>query len=385
LTADASALPDDLRTNDPQTGNPQPLRAKADAIDTALTQLSRDLKRARHEQDEARTRETRLLSTLEERKQSAQRATEETARAETALSEALAAVPAPIAPENLPALIQETQELPDITKTILHHDQARTVVESRARQLAQRARDATPPDLDEPVHTALTRAETTVAEIQEELHQLDHRTGSLQRETDEITRQTTRRTELQTRQTHLSGRIENLNTLVKLFQGSKFVSYVASVFLEQLVALANDRFRRLTRNRLELALRGDHDFEVVDYLNGGRRRSVKTLSGGQTFQAALCLALALVDSIDHRAGTDMPGFFFLDEGFGSLDEESLRDVFATLTDLRRENRIVGVISHVESMQEEMETYLRISIDQEEGSVISTGVADPTDPTGAHIT
>jgi exonuclease SbcC len=121
-------------------------------------------------------------------------------------------------------------------------------------------------------------------------------------------------------------------------------------------------------------LRGDHEFEVVDYLNGGFRRSIKTLSGGQTFQAALCLAIALVDSIDHGHARDgrQPGFFFLDEGFGSLDPAALQDVFATLTDLRRENRIVGIISHVEALQQEIDTFITVRNDSERGSLITVG-------------
>jgi len=105
---------------------------------------------------------------------------------------------------------------------------------------------------------------------------------------------------------------------------------------------------------------------VRDYLNGGKVRSVKTLSGGQTFQAALSLALSLADSIQQFTDSSQ-NFFFLDEGFGSLDKESLDVVFETLKSLRKENRIVGVISHVEEMQQEIDTHLRIVNDEETGS------------------
>jgi exonuclease SbcC len=82
---------------------------------------------------------------------------------------------------------------------------------------------------------------------------------------------------------------------------------------------------------------------VRDLLNEGRTRAVKTLSGGQKFQVALCLALALADNI-HAQTQSTNNFFFLDEGFGSLDKDSLTEVFETLKSLRKENRIVGVIS-----------------------------------------
>ena len=81
-------------------------------------------------------------------------------------------------------------------------------------------------------------------------------------------------------------------------------------------------------------------------MNEGRVRSARTLSGGQVFQASLSLALALTDNIRHLTGSSQ-NFFFLDEGFGSLDRESLSVVFETLKSLRAENRVVGLISHVE--------------------------------------
>mgnify|MGYP000961153458 CR=1 FL=1 len=163
-------------------------------------------------------------------------------------------------------------------------------------------------------------------------------------------------------------RAENIKTLKKLFTASGFVNYISSVYLQNLCNAANDRFFQLTRQKLSLEITEDNNFQVRDYLNGGKVRSVKTLSGGQTFQAALCLALALADNIQKITYSNQ-NFFFLDEGFGSLDKESLAVVFDTLKSLRKENRIVGVISHVEEMQQEIETHLRIINRDELGSRI----------------
>ena len=111
-----------------------------------------------------------------------------------------------------------------------------------------------------------------------------------------------------------------------------------------------------------------NDFIIRDLLNDGQTRSVRTLSGGQIFQASLCLALALADNI--RTTTEMSqNFFFLDEGFGTLDRDSLEVVFETLKALKKEHRIVGVISHVEDMQQEIGRYLKVSLDEVKGSVI----------------
>ena len=165
---------------------------------------------------------------------------------------------------------------------------------------------------------------------------------------------------------NLELRADDLKTMKQLFKGSGFVNYVSSVHLHNLCLAANDRFYKLVRQKMSLEITEDNNFQVRDYLNGGKVRSVKTLSGGQTFQAALSLALALADSIQ-KFSESSQNFFFLDEGFGSLDKESLDVVFETLKSLRKENRIVGVISHVEEMQQEIDTHLRIVNDEETGS------------------
>lgn len=163
-------------------------------------------------------------------------------------------------------------------------------------------------------------------------------------------------------------RAENIRTMKNLFKGSGFVNYISSVYLQNLCNSANDRFFQLTRQKLSLEITEDNSFQVRDYLNGGKVRNVKTLSGGQTFQAALSLALALADNIQKITESNQ-NFFFLDEGFGSLDKDSLSVVFDSLKSLRKENRIVGVISHVEEMQQEIDTHLRIVNEEEAGSKI----------------
>ncbi len=164
-------------------------------------------------------------------------------------------------------------------------------------------------------------------------------------------------------------RAENLKMMKNLFKGGAFVNYISTVYLQELVRSANDRFYRLTRQHLSLELASDNSFQVRDFMNEGHLRSVKTLSGGQTFQASLSLALSLADSIQKHTSSS-GNFFFLDEGFGTLDRESLSIVFDTLKSLRHENRIVGVISHVEEMQQEIGTFLKIDNDEEKGSFVN---------------
>jgi len=156
-------------------------------------------------------------------------------------------------------------------------------------------------------------------------------------------------------------RAANLGTMKNLFKGSGFVSYISSVYLQQLCDAANKRFYKLTQQQLKLEVTDKNEFQVRDYLNDGKSRLAKTLSGGQTFQASLSLALALAESIQQQNKAKQ-NFFFLDEGFGSLDKESLIVAFDTLKSLRKENRIVGIISHVEELQQEIDVFLKVRND-----------------------
>jgi DNA repair protein SbcC/Rad50 len=178
-----------------------------------------------------------------------------------------------------------------------------------------------------------------------------------------------RRNQLETERRALELRAKNISEIKNLFRGNAFMSYASTFILRNLCATANERFIRLTNHRLRLEITADNTFLVRDLLNDGQTRHVKTLSGGQTFQAALSLALALADNIQSLTKSPQ-NFFFLDEGFGSLDKDSLQIVFETLKSLRKENRIVGVISHVEEMQQEIERYVRVVLDEERGSQLS---------------
>lgn len=352
------------------------------AAATAAEEVSQELSRAQterqtiDEQHAAAAREVeRLTAQGEERRQVLTAASEELHAAELAVTQALSAAPHVPQDSGEAAIAELLSDLPELSR----YEEQFTTARERTRRIAERTaeitRELAAGEGEAPLDPA--RLEDELASLREEITQLDQRistlgerVGAINSQIETVQVQIVRRDELTSEREALQTRRDNLTTLLNLFRGAGFVSYVAQVYLEQLVAAANHRFRYLTRNQLELVLSGDRDFAVIDHLNGGRRRSVKTLSGGQTFQAALCLALALVDSIDHGAGGDQPAFFFLDEGFGALDGEALHDVFETLKNLRRENRIIGIISHVEALQQEIDTSLMIRLDEDRGSVVS---------------
>lgn len=207
-----------------------------------------------------------------------------------------------------------------------------------------------------------------IKEIEEKLNfqrSEEGRLGSLLKKAQE---DLAKKVNLLKEQENLEIREKHLSDLAGLFRGNGFVDFVSSVHLQNLCNNANVRFHKMTRQQLHLELGNDNNFWVRDMLNGGKLRLLKTLSGGQKFQAALSLALALADNI-HTLTESKHNFFFLDEGFGSLDREALQVVFETLKSLRKENRIVGIISHVEDLQQEIDRYLHVRNDEELGSLI----------------
>ncbi|WP_025765137.1 AAA family ATPase [Dyadobacter tibetensis] len=210
-------------------------------------------------------------------------------------------------------------------------------------------------DYDPQLHDTTNRR---VAELTQQLQNNHKVEGQLEGLIKNLQDDLLRRTTLLKEHEKLEIRKNHLNDLAKLFRSSGFVDYASSIYLQNLIQAANARFHQMTHQQLHLELGEGNSFWVRDLLNGGHLRLLKTLSGGQKFQAALSLALALADHI-HVRNASKHNFFFLDEGFGSLDKAALATVFETLKSLRRENRIVGIISHVEELQQEIQTYLKI--------------------------
>ncbi len=213
---------------------------------------------------------------------------------------------------------------------------------------------------------ALAEMEAAFKEYAERVAQLK---GTISRESAELEKKSA----LIAQMTKTKNRADQLTVLKKLFDRAGFVEYVSSIYLRQLCEMANVRFHRLTRNQLSLQLNDSNDFELIDFLNDGRRRSVKTLSGGQAFQASLSLALALAESVQANARAEK-NFFFIDEGFGTQDAASVHIVFETLKHLQKENRIVGIISHVDELKDMIPVSLSVVKDEEQGSRIEKNLS-----------
>lgn len=160
------------------------------------------------------------------------------------------------------------------------------------------------------------------------------------------------------------GLLEQLKDLVS---NNKFMEFVAVEYLQDMAANANNLLLNLTNGRYFLVY--GKNFEVGDNFNGGQLRGVHTLSGGETFLVSLSLALSLSTAI-HQKSLRPIEFFFLDEGFGTLDGELVDTVMDSLEKLKNENFCIGIISHVEELKNRLENKITVKkADGEHGSSV----------------
>ena len=138
-------------------------------------------------------------------------------------------------------------------------------------------------------------------------------------------------------------------------KGNEFQEFMLEGVQQELLSRASHIMREVTRERYTLELK-EGEYVVLDNWNGLDARSVKTLSGGESFIASLSLALALSD---YLAGHKALGALFLDEGFGTLDADALDAVSSVLEAIQTQGRMVGVITHVASLAERLPNRLVI--------------------------
>ncbi len=142
--------------------------------------------------------------------------------------------------------------------------------------------------------------------------------------------------------------------LGRQLSASGFEQWLLAEAVDDLVARATDVLRELSNGQFSLSS-DDRSFTIIDHRNADLERDVRTLSGGETFLASLALALALSDSIAELAPVDSPrlGSMFLDEGFGTLDPETLDTVATAIEELSATGRLVGIVTHIEALAERM--------------------------------
>lgn len=150
---------------------------------------------------------------------------------------------------------------------------------------------------------------------------------------------------------------QRLNSLIGSADGARYRRFAQGLTLDHLVHLANRQLQRL-HGRYQLARRsdGELELEVIDTWQGDTARDCKTLSGGESFLVSLALALALSDLVSHKTSIDS---LFLDEGFGTLDGETLEVALDALDSLNATGKTIGVISHVEALKERIPVQLKV--------------------------
>lgn len=148
-------------------------------------------------------------------------------------------------------------------------------------------------------------------------------------------------------------------------------TYVQTSYFDRIIRHANRRFHLLSNGQYELIRRKDAsnnkaqtglDLNVIDHASG-KQREVKTLSGGESFLASLSLALGLADEVQSSAGGVQLDTMFVDEGFGSLDDESLKSAINVLQNLAGDHRLVGIISHVNELENRIDKIVRVKKDE----------------------
>jgi exonuclease SbcC len=319
------------------------LESARDAADDATAEARESAIAAEREQDALRARVSELRARAE-----SLNATSIAGRARTAGGPDLSVEDAPaIGGEKDPAVLRANlgavaEHLSELVERL------RELAERRAKQASALLAEmhATTEDLVEPGETPKRHVDAVTAaraQSAKELAGAEHRAGELERKLEHVGTLTQEIADQRLR-------LVRFDALAKELRADRVIAFLQAEALQVLAAAGSDRLATLSSDRYHLAFEDD-EFFVVDTWNGEERRSVRTLSGGETFLASLALALALSEqvrslSVSEKARIDS---LFLDEGFGTLDPESLEVVVDAIEQLGGDGRMVGVITHVQEL------------------------------------
>lgn len=238
---------------------------------------------------------------------------------------------------------------------------------AKIETLEQQAHQAQPEDLD------VLRAQAEEGEriqnmIRLEKEALLTRHDINGRVRDVLVSQEEKRKKVQETWTWISALSDTANGTLSQRDKITLETYIQMTRFDRVLTRANVRLMAMTGGRYELRrqkgstdqrTRSGLELNILDHWEGGQR-SVKTLSGGETFQASLSLALGLADELQAAAGGIRLEALFVDEGFGSLDDEALEQAIQTLSGLTEGARLVGIISHVSSLRSRIDRQIRIT-------------------------
>lgn len=315
------------------------------------------LQQAQKALSEASTRLATAQATLREREQSVQEARSAAAETTASLTELLQASEFPSI-EALRAARLPDQEAEDIARLEkrLTEEELQLVGHSQAAQNdAEGLRTFDPPQGDD-----LTSAEQSARELERETQQLTTACSliksELERDNETRTRQASMREQIEAERAQLTV-WRQLADLIGSHDGKKFRVFAQGLSLDVLIRHANRHLQRLAeRYRLRRRAGEALELDIVDLHQAGTTRPMTSLSGGESFLASLALALGLSDLAGCNVRIDS---LFIDEGFGSLDADSLDVAIAALESLRLNQKTVGIISHVDLLKERITTQVQV--------------------------
>ena len=246
--------------------------------------------------------------------------------------------------------------------------------EGRLKELRQQLEEAVEADT-EALRQKQTEIETEKAACEERGKELHHRIQNnqsvlknLQNRSKELVEKEKRYTMIRSLAVTALGNIPGKEKIM-------LETYVQMTYFDRIIARANTRLMVMTGGQYEMKRRRGSsnlrsqsglELDVIDHYNGSER-SIRTLSGGESFQASLSLALGLADEIQASAGGIRLDTMFVDEGFGSLDSESLEQAVQALAGLAESKRLVGIISHVDELKNRIDRQIVVKKERSGGS------------------
>jgi len=335
-----------------QAGLPGDVAILAQQLATYISdwqQQQQQLATLQGEQQSLQQRQQQHSSALEQRQQQWQQAL-----AASPFATDVAFITAILTEQQLLQLQQQKQQLQNA------HTAAQALLQQAEQQLLELANRKTMLEETGTELPAKTVLEQLRADIQQQLQQLSEQLG-------QIRQQLKQQQELATTQAGLYQQLQDqqalyqdwqkLNTLIGSANGDKYRRFAQGLTLQQLIVLANRQLDKL-HSRYQLARKADSELElwVLDSWQADAVRDTKTLSGGESFLVSLALALALSDLVSHKTRIDS---LFLDEGFGTLDPDTLETALAALDSLQSSGKMIGIISHVEALKERIPVQIKV--------------------------
>ncbi|MEG4800478.1 SMC family ATPase [Microcoleus sp. ARI1-B5] len=251
--------------------------------------------------------------------------------------------------ETFLAAVAPVNEQSQWENAIRSHRESKIKLETRAKDLSE---DLAGRTTDENTLAQVRSAKNTA---QENLKQANNHRAELL-VWIQVAAQTLQQAERLSQQiTNFTEQEQTYHTLAQNLKSNEFQSYILEHLEAELVGSATLILQELTENRYKLKNQ-DGEYWVTDNWNGGEARRVRTLSGGETFATSLSMALALSEKLSQ--GTQL-GSLFLDEGFGTLDSETLESVTQILESLRQRERLIGVITHVRGLGERLPAQVKV--------------------------